>query len=83
MLTSVSHFQIQNSRKKGPEFGKEFGNVLLAVFKHMGKCVNDEKTQKSLERLLKIWGERNIFDPKLISELKKAFGMLIQITFII
>lgn len=64
---------IQNSRKKGPEYGREFGHVLAHAFKHMGKAASDEKTQASLERLFTIWGERNIFDANLLSEFKKSF----------
>lgn len=65
---------IQNSRKKGPEFGKEFGHILGAALKHMGHAMNDEKTRKSLERILSIWAERNIFDAEHIATFRKSIG---------
>nr|CAI5838731.1 unnamed protein product [Callosobruchus analis] len=61
---------IQNSRKKGPEYGKEFGLHLKKAFEHMSK--SDEKTKNSLDRLLNIWEERGIYDSLLISEFKRA-----------
>lgn len=66
---------IQNSRKKGPEFRDQFGPVLAPAFKLMGQAMADENTQKRLERILNIWGDRNLFDAKLMSEFKKALGI--------
>lgn len=66
---------IQNSKKKGPEYGKEFGNILLKAFEHMSTIQNfDEKSKKNLERVLNIWEERGVYDPKQIAEFKKALG---------
>lgn len=67
---------IQNSKKKGPEFGKEFGNVLKKSFEHMSSIGYDEKTKNSLMRVLNIWGERGVYDAKQISDFKQAFGSL-------
>ncbi|KAG8230346.1 hypothetical protein J437_LFUL000617 [Ladona fulva] len=64
---------IQNSKKKGPEFGKEFGNILKKVFEHMAYLDTDDKTRKGLGRLLQIWEERGVYDAKLIKEMKLAF----------
>ncbi|KAG5870074.1 hypothetical protein JTB14_008446 [Gonioctena quinquepunctata] len=61
---------IQNSKKKGPEYGQEFGLHLKKAFEHMSK--GDEKTKNSLDRLLTIWNERGIYDSILISEFKRA-----------
>lgn len=61
---------IQNSRKKGPEYGLEFGNYLKKAFEHMSKC--DEKTKNSLDRLLTIWTDRGIYDVVQLSEFKRA-----------
>ncbi len=41
----------------------------------MAQAVNDENTQKRLERILNIWGDRNMFDVKQISEFRKALGI--------
>ena len=65
---------IQNSRKKGPEFRDQFGPILAPALKLMAQAVNDEPTQKRLERILNIWGDRNMFDAKQISEFRKALG---------
>jgi regulator of Ty1 transposition protein 103 len=66
---------IQNSKKKGPEFGKEFGNVLRKAFENMAVPESDEKTRKSIERILQIWEERGVYEPKLIKEFRRGLGM--------
>lgn len=63
---------IQNSKKKGPEYGQEFGVHLQKAFEHMSS--SDEKTKNSLDRLLTIWEDRGIYDKLLISELRTALG---------
>ncbi|XP_034251115.1 regulation of nuclear pre-mRNA domain-containing protein 1B [Thrips palmi] len=62
---------IQNSKKKGPEFGKEFGNVLRKSFEAVASA-GDEKTSKSLGRILNIWEERGVYDKPQIDEFKKG-----------
>lgn len=63
---------IQNSKKKGPEFGKEFGSVLKKAFAHLATKGYDEKTKSNLTRLLNIWGERGVYDDLQIAEFKYA-----------
>ena len=85
---------IQNSRKKGTEFTKEFSAALRPAFEFMSKFVKfklqsielrvlmtfffpfgrdtDEKTLHSLERIVNIWAERNIYEANLLSDFKKA-----------
>lgn len=63
---------IQNSKKKGPEFGKEFGIVLKKAFEHMEVPENDDKTRNSLGRILNIWEERGVYDSKTIKDFKKS-----------
>ncbi|XP_044734862.1 regulation of nuclear pre-mRNA domain-containing protein 1B [Chrysoperla carnea] len=65
---------IQNSKKKGPEFGREFGSVLRKAFEHMGQTGYNEKIKASLGRVLQIWGERGVYDPKQIKEFTQAFA---------
>lgn len=60
---------VQNSRKKAPEFSKEFGHVMKKVLAHLSAMKFDEKTIKSIGRLINIWKERNIFDAKVQTEL--------------
>ncbi|XP_031346776.1 regulation of nuclear pre-mRNA domain-containing protein 1B isoform X2 [Photinus pyralis] len=63
---------IQNSRKKGPEFGKEFAVVLGKAFEHLSSIGYDEKMKSSLGRLLSIWDERGIYDDLQLTEFKQA-----------
>lgn len=63
---------IQNSKKKGPEYGREFGEVLMESFQHMAKSGIDEKTKHSLARILNIWQERGVYDAEKIQSFKEA-----------
>ncbi|CAK1585999.1 unnamed protein product [Parnassius mnemosyne] len=63
---------IQNSKKKGPEYGKEFGEVLVESFQHMAKTGINVKTKHSLHRILSIWQERGVYDAAKIQEFKEA-----------
>ncbi|CAB3220529.1 unnamed protein product [Arctia plantaginis] len=63
---------IQNSKKKGPEYGQEFGKVLVESFKHMAKTGINAKTKHSLHRILTIWQERGVYDAQKIQEYKEA-----------
>ncbi|XP_041986959.1 regulation of nuclear pre-mRNA domain-containing protein 1B [Aricia agestis] len=63
---------IQNSKKKGPEYSKVFGDVLVDVFKHMAKTGINEKTKHSLHRILNIWEERGVYDSQKIQDFKEA-----------
>lgn len=62
---------IQNSKKKGPEFGKAFETVLPKAFEHMKGF--DAKTRERLMRLLNIWEERGVYDRAQISDFKAVF----------
>lgn len=62
---------IQNSRKKGSEFIKAFGGVLITAFTHVAKH-SDEKTKGSIGRMLSIWTERNIYDSEYISQIQQS-----------
>ncbi|XP_075978493.1 regulation of nuclear pre-mRNA domain-containing protein 1B [Anticarsia gemmatalis] len=63
---------IQNSKKKGPEYGKAFGESLTDAFKHMAKTGINSKTKHSLHRILTIWQERGVYDAQKIQEFKEA-----------
>lgn len=65
---------IQNSKKKGPEYGKEFQKVLLRSFLHIGETCSalDDKTIGSLDRILKIWEDRMVYDVKLVHGFRDA-----------
>ncbi|CAD7002937.1 regulation of nuclear pre-mRNA domain-containing protein 1B [Ceratitis capitata] len=59
---------IQNSKKKGPEYGKEYSLVLPKVFTHIGETCSSDKLFGSLGRILNIWEERGVYDSKQIVE---------------
>lgn len=61
---------IQNSKKKGPEYGKEFSNVLPKVFSHIGETCKSDKLMGSLGRILNIWKERGVYDSKTIADFR-------------
>lgn len=71
MFMYLANDVIQNSKKKGPEFGKEFETVLPKAFEHMKGF--DEKTRERLNRLLQIWEERGVYDKAQITEFKSSF----------
>lgn len=60
---------IQNSKKKGPEYSESFSTTILAkAFKDIAQRCEDEKTFKSLDRILKIWDERGVYDSDKMKE---------------
>lgn len=64
---------IQNSKKKGPEYGREFLKVLPKAFQHIGECcASDEKTNASLARILNIWEERGVYEAKICQDFRAA-----------
>lgn len=65
---------IQNSKKKGPEFGKEYENVLMKAFKLIAQSGPEEKTIHSLNRILNIWGERGVYEEAKIKEYSAALN---------
>ncbi|XP_008411694.1 regulation of nuclear pre-mRNA domain-containing protein 1B [Poecilia reticulata] len=62
---------IQNSKKKGPEFTKDFESVLVDACSHVASEV-DDGCKKQMERLLNIWKERNLYRGDFIQQLKLA-----------
>ncbi|XP_013784200.1 uncharacterized protein LOC106468327 [Limulus polyphemus] len=65
-LLYLANDVIQNSRKKsGSQFGDTFGEVLHEA----SMLLRDEKIRPSVERVFKIWEERNVYDLTFINEL--------------
>jgi len=64
---------VQNSKKRGPEYAKEFGIVMRKVFEHLAGMDFDDKTIMSLVRLIGIWQERQIFEKKILQEISKIW----------
>lgn len=64
---------IQNSKRKGPEYASEFSKVLVKAFAHIRDiCSADKKTIDSLDRILKIWDDRKVYDETEIKAYRKA-----------
>ncbi|XP_011310125.1 regulation of nuclear pre-mRNA domain-containing protein 1B-like [Fopius arisanus] len=72
MLMHLANDVIQNSRNKGPEFGREFGKVLPKAFQHLR--TSDGTTREKLNRLFTIWEERKVYHRRQIVEFKRAFS---------
>ncbi|XP_017578531.1 regulation of nuclear pre-mRNA domain-containing protein 1B isoform X1 [Pygocentrus nattereri] len=62
---------IQNSKKKGPEFTRDFEGVLVDACSHVAR-ETDDSCKKHMERLLNIWQERNLYRADFIQQLKLA-----------
>ncbi|NP_001086593.1 regulation of nuclear pre-mRNA domain containing 1B L homeolog [Xenopus laevis] len=62
---------IQNSKRKGPEFTREFEKALLDAFSHVSGEAEDG-CRMPLERLLHIWQERNVYSSDFIQQLRLA-----------
>lgn len=65
---------IQNSKKKGPEYGLSFAPLLGKAFKHIAQHCEDEKTFKSLARILDVWGDREVYEKDMVAELKTSLN---------
>ncbi|PIK47740.1 putative regulation of nuclear pre-mRNA domain-containing protein 1B [Apostichopus japonicus] len=61
---------VQNSKKKGPEFNREFSGIIVAAYKHVYSNLPDEKTLISMQRVLKVWSDRSVFKRDIIQKLK-------------
>ncbi|XP_063698462.1 regulation of nuclear pre-mRNA domain-containing protein 1A [Culicoides brevitarsis] len=59
---------IQNSKKKGPEYGKEFAVTLKDAFAHVAESCKGEDIFNRLDRILSIWEERGVYESKQIKE---------------
>ncbi|XP_048367635.1 regulation of nuclear pre-mRNA domain-containing protein 1A isoform X2 [Sphaerodactylus townsendi] len=62
---------IQNSKRKGPEFTKDFAPVIVEAFKHVSS-ETDESCKKHLGRVLSIWEERSVYENDVLEQLRHA-----------
>uniref|UniRef100_A0A8D0H948 Regulation of nuclear pre-mRNA domain-containing protein 1A n=1 Tax=Sphenodon punctatus TaxID=8508 RepID=A0A8D0H948_SPHPU len=62
---------IQNSKRKGPEFTKDFAPVIVEAFKHVAS-ESDETCKKHLGRVLSIWEERSVYENDVLEQLRQA-----------
>lgn len=62
---------IQNSKKKGPEYSKEFAIVLVKAFQYVLKNA-DDKTEQGLTRLLNVWKERGVYNATQLEDFRSG-----------
>nr|XP_023692124.1 regulation of nuclear pre-mRNA domain-containing protein 1B-like isoform X2 [Paramormyrops kingsleyae] len=67
---------IQNSKRKGPEFARDYEMVLVDACSHVARTIScreaDDGCKKHMERLLNIWQERGVYRADFIQQLKLA-----------
>lgn len=61
---------IQNSKRKGTEFCKEYERVLTGALAHVYSSCDDNKTISQVDRIINIWKERDIFKDEYIQTLR-------------
>nr|ADD38754.1 Regulation of nuclear pre-mRNA domain-containing protein 1B [Lepeophtheirus salmonis] len=64
---------VQNSKKKHPEYAKEFGSIMKGVVEHLANTHLDQKTIKSIGRLINIWRERSIFERSIQTDITRIW----------
>uniref|UniRef100_UPI00358F1253 regulation of nuclear pre-mRNA domain-containing protein 1B-like n=1 Tax=Myxine glutinosa TaxID=7769 RepID=UPI00358F1253 len=62
---------IQNSKRKGPEFTRDFAPFLIDGFRHVAKGA-DDCVRRSLDRVLQIWQERVVYEAEFLEEIRRA-----------
>lgn len=53
---------------------ESFSTILARAFKDIGRSCNEEKTLKSLDRILGIWEERGVYDAEKIKEFRAGMS---------
>jgi len=76
-LLYLANDVVQNSKKKGPEFNRDFRPVLTDAFKDAFKDA-DDKIKGSLDRLLAVWLERGVYESELLDKIKRHMNKKIQ-----
>lgn len=70
-LMYLSNDILQNSRRKGGEYAKEFGNVMPNALVHCSE-LHDAKITEALRRIIGIWKERNVYPVPMCERLTKC-----------
>ncbi|XP_033626854.1 regulation of nuclear pre-mRNA domain-containing protein 1B-like [Asterias rubens] len=65
---------VQNGKKKGGEFTKEFSTAIHNAFIHVMETAEDEKTKKALARVLSVWAERCVFHSHLLLKMTSTLS---------
>ncbi|CAI6375214.1 unnamed protein product [Macrosiphum euphorbiae] len=74
ILMYLANDIIQNDKKNGTEYGKEFSKELTKAFKQISLSNCSSRTRQKLTRLLNIWEERGVYSKIQIDEFMDAFG---------
>ncbi len=74
MFIYLANDVVQNGKKKGGEFTKEFSTVIHNAFIHVMDTAEDEKTKKALARVLSVWAERCVFHSHLLLKMKTTLS---------
>ncbi|XP_064398184.1 regulation of nuclear pre-mRNA domain-containing protein 1B-like [Halichondria panicea] len=64
---------IQNSRKKGQEYHTHFSKIMPRALQQIAKS-KDASVLHSVERIISVWEERQIFDPAIIIRFKAVLA---------
>lgn len=65
----------QNGKRKGPEYGRAFADVIVDVFEQAWGSERrgmERRTATSLQRLLSVWSERGVFSKQQIAACRLA-----------
>lgn len=73
-LLYLANDVIQNSKKKGPEFKNEFRKLLPRSLQLVSREKGDS-LRKSVERIVSVWEDRNVFEPDVIIRFKSLLGI--------
>jgi len=70
-LIYLANDVIQNSKKKAPEFCKDFAHILPDAFTQASKDA-DDKMRASLLRVISIWKDRGVYDKNFVKQLNQC-----------
>lgn len=74
-LIYLANDVVQMSTKNGPEYRRQFGNVLERAFAHIGEtCKWDEKMFHNVARVLNVWEDRGVYDAKIIQKIRNELN---------
>jgi len=76
-LLYLANDVVQNSKKKGPEFNRDFRPVLTEAFRDSFKDA-DDKMRGSLDRLLAVWLERGVYEEELLDKIRRHMNKKMQ-----
>jgi len=73
VLFYLANDVLQNSRKKG----KEFSNAFTKILRDAMQLLSEKTIKGNVERVIKIWEERKLFEKDYLEALRSKLGMVI------